>query len=205
MNDKREVHSIKAGVMNPANLLTMLRILLVPLYLWLFAEGSWITSVLALIVFVTAAITDLYDGKLARKRKEVTKLGKFMDPLADKILVIGALVQFWFMGLVNFWLVGVIIVRDIWVTIMRVRAIISGTELKTSGDAKLKTTIQLTVIITIIVFYGARIIALHLGYSGPWISISGFRTFFDVLVGIAVVFTLYSWIKYLFAGNPAKA
>ncbi len=76
-------NKMKAGILNPANILTMLRILLVPLYLWLFAKGTWSTGVLALIVFIIAAVTDLYDGRLARSRKEITKLGKFLDPLAD--------------------------------------------------------------------------------------------------------------------------
>jgi CDP-diacylglycerol--glycerol-3-phosphate 3-phosphatidyltransferase len=184
---------MRSRVLNPANLLTTLRILLVPLYLWLFAQGTWIMAILALGVFVIAAITDLYDGKLARRRKEITRLGKFMDPLADKILVIGALVQFWVMGLVNAWLVGIIIVRDFWVTLMRIRAIKNGTELKTSGNAKLKTTIQLTVVITIIVLTGVRITARDFGYTGPWINPSGYRIIFDILVSVAVIFTVYSW------------
>ncbi len=197
----RKVENLKkVGILNPANMLTLLRIVLVPLYIWLFAQQRWHTAVIALIVFITAAVTDLYDGRLARRRKEITKLGKFMDPLADKFLVVGALAQFWFMGLVNFWLVGVIIVRDIWVTIMRIIAITKGAELKTSENAKLKTTIQLTVVITIIVFAGARIIALHFGYNGPLIDINSYRLFFNVLLSVAVVFTVYSLFRYMVRG-----
>ena len=180
-----------------ANFLTMMRIALELVYLWLFAQGMWLTGILALIVFVTAAVTDLYDGRLARSRKEITKLGKFLDPLADKFLVAGALVQFWTMGLVNIWLVGIIVVRDIAVTFMRVRAIKSGAEMKTSFDAKLKTTIQLTVVISIIVFTGGRIIAMHLGYSGPWVDLNAYRILYNSLLSVAVVFTIYSWFKYM--------
>ncbi len=191
-------------IITPANLLTTLRIVLVPVYLWLFALGTWMSVILALVVFVTAALTDLYDGRLARSRREITRLGKFLDPLADKFLVIGALAQFGIMGLVNLWLVGIIVVRDAWVTALRVVAIKNGTELKTSGNAKLKTAIQLTVIITIIVFTGARIIALHFGYHGPWIEFGMYRLFFDGLVLIAVLFTLYSWFAYLFGRRVPK-
>ena len=196
---------MRAGILNPANMLTMLRILLVPLYLWLFAIKTWEAVMLALIVFIIAAVTDLYDGKLARSRKEITKFGKFLDPLADKFLVIGALVQFWVMGLVNFWLVGIIIFRDVWVTILRIIAIKNGTELKTSVDAKLKTTIQLTVIITTIVFTGIRLIAMDFypDYSGQWVNIENYRTFFNGLLLVAVVFTLYSWIRYMFQRSQA--
>lgn len=191
-------------IITPANLLTTLRIVLVPVYLWLFALGTWMSVILALVVFVTAALTDLYDGRLARSRREITRLGKFLDPLADKFLVIGALAQFGIMGLVNLWLVGIIVVRDAWVTALRVVAIKNGTELKTSGNAKLKTAIQLTVIITIIVFTGVRIIALHFGYHGPWIEFGMYRLFFDGLVLIAVLFTLYSWFAYLFGRRVPK-
>jgi len=143
----------------------------------------------------------LYDGKLARSRREITTLGKFMDPLADKFLVVGALAQFCFMGLVNFWLVSIIIVRDLWVTGRRILAIKRGTELKTSENAKLKTSIQLTVIITIIVFTGIRIIALHFGYKGPLVDINTYRMFFNGLLSIAVIFTIYSWFRYVVLGN----
>ncbi len=187
----------KIGILTAANMLTFFRIALVPLYLWLFSTGNWLMAIFALVTFVTAAITDLYDGRLARSRKEITKLGKFLDPLADKFLVLGALAQFTLVGLVNVWLVAIILIRDIWVTLMRVIAIVRGTELVTSGNAKLKTTIQLTVVITIIVFYGARLTAIHFGYDGPLISIDGHRLFFNALVAVATVFTVYSWIQYI--------
>ena len=203
MNGKVE-NLKKAGILTPANMLTLLRIALVPLYIWLFAQQRWHTAVIALLVFIAAAVTDLYDGRLARRRKEITKLGKFMDPLADKFLVVGALAQFCIMGLVNKWLVGIIIVRDVWITIMRIIAITKGAELKTSENAKLKTTIQLTVVITIIVFAGARIIALHFGYDGPLIDINSYRLFFNVLLSVAVVFTVYSWFRYMARGQAGK-
>jgi CDP-diacylglycerol--glycerol-3-phosphate 3-phosphatidyltransferase len=191
----------------PSNLLTIFRIALVPLYLWLFGQMTFQSILLALIVFVVASLTDLYDGKLARRRKEITKLGKFLDPLADKFLVIGALIQFWIIGLVNVWLVGIIVFRDIWVTMMRIGAIISGKELTTSKDAKLKTTIQLTVVITTIVFTGLRTLAMEMypGYSGQWVDINSYRIFFNCLLFIAVAFTVYSWFRYVFNSKPAKA
>lgn len=185
-------------ILTPANLLTSLRMILAPVYLWLFAIHTWDSIILALVVFIGAAITDLYDGRLARSRKEITKLGRFMDPLADKVLVIGALAQFGLMGLVNIWLVGIIVIRDVWMTILRIIAMRKGTELRTSENAKMKTAIQLTVIITIITFTGARIIAGHFGYSGPLTDFRFYKIFFNILVSVAVVFTLYSWYTYQF-------
>ena len=195
------------SILNPANFLTTFRILLVPVYLWLFSQSEPVTAVFALIVFVIAALTDLLDGHLARTRKEITKLGKFLDPLADKFLVVGALVQFWAMGLVSFWLVLVIIIRDIWVTFMRILAISRGKELRTSSDAKLKTTIQLTVVITTIVLYGARLIALDIvsGYTGFWVDLSWYILLFNCMLGVAVAFTLYSWATYMFRRRRKKS
>lgn len=190
-------------MINLANILTGTRILLIPLYLWLFAQKRWDTTLGALLVFIFAAVTDFYDGKLARERREVTKIGKFMDPLADKFLVLGALAQFWVMGLVNMWLVGIIILRDVWVTLLRIIAIQRGTELKTSADAKLKTTIQLTVIITIIVFTCWRFIALKLGFTGHIVNIHLYRIFFNGFLLVAVIFTVYSWFKYIVSKSPA--
>ena len=191
-------------ILTLANMLTTLRIVLVPLYLWLFSRNTWDMAILALIVFLLAAVTDLYDGRLARSRREITRLGKFMDPLADKFLVIGTLVQFAVMEMVNIWLVLIIVVRDVWVTVMRISAIREGKELKTSGDAKIKTAIQFTVLITIIVFSGARIIIRHFGYEGPLTDFNSYKIFFNILLSVAVIFTLYSWFRYMFRGNPAK-
>ena len=84
---------------------------------------------------------------------------------------------------------------------MRIAALMKNAELRTSGNAKLKTTIQLTVVITIIVFAGVRIIALHYGYKGPLVDISYYNIFFNTLVSIAVVFTVYSWIHYIIRGR----
>jgi CDP-diacylglycerol--glycerol-3-phosphate 3-phosphatidyltransferase len=103
------------------------------------------------------------------------------------------------MGLVSVWLVAVIVIRDAWVTAMRIIALAKGTELATSGDAKLKTGIQLTVVITTIVFTGGRLIAMTLApeYSGFWVDISNYILFYNGLLSVAVVFTIYSWIKYV--------
>ena len=193
-----------SAVWTLSNMLTMFRIVLVPVYLWMFAQETVTGAVGALLVYIIASVTDLYDGKLARSRREVTTLGKFLDPLADKFLVIGALLQFSYMGLVNIWLVGIIVIRDVWVTVMRIHAMRTNQELMTSSDAKVKTTIQISVIITIIVFWGVRSILVQTGVTGTVIDVSLYRLFFDVIVGVAVVFTLYSWGKYMITGYRAR-
>ena len=198
---------MKSRLLTLANILTMFRIILVPLYLYLFAMRTWYGVFLAGIVFGIAAVTDLIDGRIARNRNEVTRLGKFLDPLADKFLVIGVLIQFCLMGLMNAWLVGIIVVRDVWVTSLRIHAIARGKELKTSGNAKLKTTIQIVVISTTIVVFGVRSVVIELlpGYAGQWIELGNYRLFFNVLLLVAVVFTLYSWGRYMLGGETTEA
>ena len=186
--------------MNLANKFSLIRLLLTPFFVWAilyYREDHLLFANLPLVIFLIAVMTDAIDGFIARRYRQTTRFGAVLDPLADKFLVVGALVQFWAMGLVNIWLVGVIVVRDVWVTVLRIAAIKKGKDLKTSRDAKLKTTIQLIVVITIIVFTGGRIIAVHLGDIGPWINPNGFRILFNGLVSVAVIFTVYSWFKYI--------
>ena len=111
----------------------------------------------ALIVFIFASLTDFLDGWTARKLRQETDTGKFLDPLADKFLVISALVAFLFLDpLIPLWMVIIIIARDLLITLMRYLAIKKGTELKTSRLGKFKTAFQMIGIIVIIMVFIVR-------------------------------------------------
>ena len=99
--------------MNLPNLLSLLRIILTPLFIILLFSESSSNRIFALIVFAVAAITDAYDGHLARKYNLITPEGKFLDPLADKILVLSAFFSFAFIGIIDFWMVWIISFRDL--------------------------------------------------------------------------------------------
>lgn len=156
----------------PANRVTLLRVLLVPIYLMAFFSGQLNYTVAATLLFVLGAISDLYDGKLARKYGHVTPFGNFMDPLADKLLVLPA---FWalllfeslythlYLGIIS---ISLITIREIGLTIMRISAIDKGSSVKTSYWGKLKTTIQLTAIILLMVLYNLR----------DWLALYGINT-----------------------------
>ena len=138
------------------NILTSSRILLVPVFLYcLFADFSH-GKLLALIFFVTAAITDAYDGKIARKHNIVTKFGIFFDPLADKLLVLSAFYAFMFVPVlsttVKLWMIILISFRDILVTLLRTILQYKGVTMITSKLGKIKTTLQLVTIHLILVF-----------------------------------------------------
>jgi cardiolipin synthase len=113
--------------------LTLSRIILIPLFLYLIFTPTIEHRIWALVIFVIASLTDLLDGWTARKLKQETETGKFLDPLADKFLVISALIAFLFLDpFIPLWMVIVIIGRDLLITLMRYLAIKKGTSLRTS-------------------------------------------------------------------------
>ena len=138
------------------NFLTSTRILLVPVFLYcLFTDFSH-GKLLALIVFLSAAITDAYDGKIARKYDIESKFGVFFDPLADKLLVLSAFYGFMFLPVlsttVKLWMIILISFRDILVTLMRTLMQYKGVTMITSKVGKLKTFLQITTINFILIY-----------------------------------------------------
>ena len=128
------------------NLLTSSRILLVPIFIYfLFSEFNH-GKIIALIIFIVAAITDAYDGKIARKHNIVTKFGMFFDPLADKFLILSAFYAFMFFPIlshtVKLWMIIMISFRDILVTLLRTLMQYKGITMITSKLGKLKTLLQ---------------------------------------------------------------
>lgn len=131
----------QAGLLNIANLLTVVRLLLVPVFLWLlFTDGTW-WRVGALAVFAAASFTDRVDGQLARSRNLVTDFGKIADPIADKALTGSALVGLSLLGDLWWWVTVVILVREIGITLLRFVVIRYGV-IAASRGGKLKTMLQ---------------------------------------------------------------
>ncbi len=169
--------------MNTPNKLTLLRVIMVPLFIWAITSGLYIA---AIIIFALAALTDQLDGHLARKNNQVTTFGKLMDPLADKILTISALVCFLEINVdfVNAWVVMVIIARELIVTGIRQLAMGENTVIAASQWGKAKTVSQMAAIIAVML---DLIIPLRWG---------GFCLTFW-LVALAVVLTVYSGVDYV--------
>ncbi len=139
------------------NLLSLMRIILIPVFLYFLFTPTGTHRIWALVVFIVASITDFLDGWTARKLKQESEMGKFLDPLADKILVIAALIAFLILDpLVPLWMVIVIIARDILITVMRYLAIKKGLTLRTSRFGKVKTAFQMVSIIVIIMVFVVR-------------------------------------------------
>jgi CDP-diacylglycerol--glycerol-3-phosphate 3-phosphatidyltransferase len=136
---------------NVATQLTLLRLVLVPFFMIFTIIDNMYTRIAALIIFILASLTDLYDGKLARQRGEVTTLGVFLDPLADKFLISSAFIAFVQMEEINVpaWMVVLIIGREFFITGLRTVAAAKGRILPAQPAGKFKTTSQIVAIIVI--------------------------------------------------------
>ncbi len=167
--------------MNLPNKLTLIRIVLVPVCMALMLTGHFY---IALGVFIVASITDFFDGYIARRDNLVTSFGKIMDPLADKILVFGALLCFLQLGFINAWCVVIILAREFFVTGMRVVAVDKGKVIAASWWGKVKTNVQIfSVILGFLTFASGNGVAVLVGQIGIY---------------IATAFTLASWVAYIF-------
>ena len=142
---------------NIPNILTVLRFILVPIFLYFLIQSDLNSKIYALIIFSIASITDFFDGYLARKWHQESKIGAFLDPLADKFLVITTLLAFVNLDKqIPLWMVIIIILRDILITLMRYKAKKMNLALKTSNDAKIKTAFQMISIILILLIFAVR-------------------------------------------------
>ncbi|MCB1326546.1 MAG: CDP-diacylglycerol--glycerol-3-phosphate 3-phosphatidyltransferase [Spirochaetales bacterium] len=141
-------------VWNLPNVLTALRLASVPFFIYLLAQPDIYSRWIAFFLFAAASITDLVDGYIARKYRQETELGKFLDPLADKALVIGAFVTFLLLSAqIEMWMVACVIGRDMFITFLRWLAIRKGQSLRTSVFGKVKTAFQMLAISVIIVSF----------------------------------------------------
>ena len=178
------------------NFLTSTRILLVPVFLYfLFADFSH-GKLLALIVFIAAAVTDAYDGKIARKHNIVTKFGIFFDPLADKFLVLSAFYAFMFISdldtTIKLWMIILISFRDIVITLLRTIMQYKGVTMITSKVGKLKTFLQITTINIILIYLILKSYKVDLPYD-----FLQYNSLYILMV-ITTMITFYTGIHYVY-------
>ena len=185
--------------MNVPNILSLARIILTPLFIILLFAEFKMAKVFALLVFAIAAITDAYDGYLARKYNQITPEGKFLDPLADKILVLSAFISFAFINIIDFWMVGIIIFRDLFVTGLRFIMSSRGFEFVTSKLSKYKTAFQLTIIILTLIFISIE--GLDINVFIPTIVLIKEYKIIYILTAFTAIFTAYTGILYVFANR----
>lgn len=166
------------------NIITSLRIALVPVVLWLIFEywDSWAGRLAALVLLVLAASTDGIDGAIARKRNLVTNLGKILDPIADKALLSGALIALSIQGAIPWLATGIILVRELGITIYRL-VVVRKRVIAASGGGKFKTVMQIVAVSMVIAPFGLL---------GDWYSILT-----QAVLWFTVALTVYTGIEYL--------
>lgn len=183
------------------NQLTVLRIILTPVFLFLFLTGDPLMIQISLVVFIIAAITDWYDGWLARKFNYITEWGKFLDPLADKVLTSTAFFGFVIVGVLDLWMVILIIIRDLLITGLRSYAEYRKVSFTTSYTAKWKTFLQMLFLYYLLLIYTARTITqFYNGNEKLFAILFDHKIIFWSMLFITV-FTVYTGITYIFSNR----
>jgi len=163
--------------MNLPNKLTIFRVVLIPIFMFFLLNNGFQNTNIALGIFLIASFTDFLDGYIARSQNLVTKFGKFMDPLADKLLICSALICLQSLNRISPWFVMIIIAREFAITGFRILAASDGITIAASNWGKLKTNSQILAVIALI---------LH---KSPSIELG--------LVILAVAMTIISGIDYI--------
>ncbi|MEZ4405812.1 MAG: CDP-diacylglycerol--glycerol-3-phosphate 3-phosphatidyltransferase [Polyangiales bacterium] len=188
---RREVRrAARQDVWNLPNALTMARVAMIPVVLWFVAASTPRDGFIAAWLYGATAVTDLLDGWLARRANLITVFGKFMDPLADKLLVMAMLVYLTRMGRVAPWVVVVLVAREITITALRSIAASEGVVIAAGESGKWKAALQMVGILMLVLHYPYRVLPfwsarVDLNVCGQW------------LVLLSLVFSVTSAVEYV--------
>jgi len=172
------------GLWNLPNTLSLIRVFCIPLILWLLNDPSPGDLFVAALVLAVAFFTDLLDGFFARRNREVTSLGKLLDPLADKLLICASLIMLIPLGFIPPWLVFLLVGREMAVTGLRGMASAKGEIIAASFFGKSKTALQMAAILFFLV-------------PSPFIFLS-FQTVGTVLIWLALIVSWFSGVAYFY-------
>ncbi len=184
--------------MSLANKITFLRIFLVPIFMVFLLLKIPFGPIIAAVIFILAASTDGLDGYIARKQKRVTNLGKFLDPLADKLLITSALISLVALGHLNPWIAFLIISRDFAVNGLRSVAAAEGEIISASKLGKLKTISQIVAVVAIIIDGTFETLWLRQFISGTVLEYYPSNILASITLFIAVLLTIISGIDYFY-------
>jgi CDP-diacylglycerol---glycerol-3-phosphate 3-phosphatidyltransferase len=176
------------------NILSLSRVVLTPVFLYFLLFSTYNhAKLISAIIFTIASITDAFDGKIARKYGLETRLGVFLDPLADKFLVLSAFFSFVFLGDVHLWMVVLISFRDVIVTILRMIMELKGITMITSRAGKLKTVLQI-MIINVIFMY---LLLKAYGYTQYSEILDKYNVIYSLML-ITTLVTVYTGLHYFY-------
>ena len=182
---------MSSSQLNLANAITIARILLIPVFLVLLLSGipQPYGDIAAAAVFILAAATDKLDGYVARRNKQVTTLGQFLDPLADKLLIAAALIALVSQGRIAAWVAMLIIGREIAVSVLRIVGVSQGVSIPADKYGKLKTVLQIVYVVYVLVPTDKIAELIHVS-TDVAIIIQW------ILAGVVVIVTLASGVRY---------
>ncbi len=170
--------------MTKANIITIIRIIMVPIFLVILLTEMENKEIIAFIIFISASVTDALDGYVARKYNQVTQLGKFLDPLADKLLVTSALIALLYLQLVETWVAAIIIFRELLISAFRYYYLVNEESFSASVSAKRKTFLQITAL-SLLIIHPKLPYQNYIFWSGT------------ILLYLSAFLTVYSGIEYL--------
>jgi len=180
------------------NQLTILRIALTPVFLFFFLSDDPVFKIISLGIYIIAALTDWYDGWLARKFNYITNWGKFWDPLADKILTSTAFIGFVILGIIPLWMVLIIILRDLIITALRAYAEYKDISFPTSYYAKWKTFVQMAFLYYLLIAYtGMYTMEINVGGANFFEMLMD-ENFVYISMLIITAITFHSGVTYIY-------
>ncbi|MBH23165.1 MAG: CDP-diacylglycerol--glycerol-3-phosphate 3-phosphatidyltransferase [Myxococcales bacterium] len=182
--------TVKQDIFNLPNSLTMLRIIIIPAVMYLMHLGDPTSCMISALLFTAAAVTDYLDGYIARKRGLVSITGKFLDPLADKLIVMAVLLMLVQNQHMPAWLCAIVLGREISITALRALASTEGIVMAAQSGGKYKTAFQLIGLLGMII---------HYEYVIDWFLVSdrvNFHAVGFIIFGVSVFFSLWSGFKY---------
>lgn len=196
--------------MTTANKITMVRILIIPFFIYFALQADKTSLIIALVLFCLASVTDFLDGYIARKYNQVTDFGKFVDPLADKLLVTAALLIFIEKGIFPAWMVFIVLAREFIITSLRNVAAAKGKVLAASWTGKVKTCVQIAGIIidffVLILISGsledmnnaiASSIGVIGGAAGPTAVLTAGFGIPNIVAWVVTLVTIYAGVDYM--------
>lgn len=195
-NVSRVQRDSKVPVVNLPNALTVVRLVLVPVFIVLGLQQSWSALWAAFVVFVVAAITDRFDGELARSWGQITDFGRIADPIADKALTLCGFGLLSFQGFLPWWLTILIAVRELGITAMRAFFLRRGVVVSANQAGKLKTFMQVVALGMLLIPW-AHFTAMDEANEG-WVVIM--IRLGQIFAGVALALTLYSGVMYVIDG-----
>ena len=195
-NVSRVQRDSKVSVVNLPNALTVLRLVLVPAFVVLGLQQSWSALWAAFVVFAVAAITDRFDGELARSWGQITDFGRIADPIADKALTLCGFALLSYQGYLPWWVTILIAVRELGITAMRAFFLRRGVVVSANQAGKMKTFMQMVALGTLLIPW-AHFTAMNEANEG-WVVL--LIRLGQIFAGVALALTLYSGFMYVVEG-----